>query len=147
MKKVDPYGNVAKLDASGNPIPGAYDSQSWQCTDHENVLRQLEAIHDLELSHPWYRVALTPWHARRIDVDGDCGSGYWCDKGLDVSKNAQHQAQVREVSCAPGTVSQGRIGEALGLCSGARSPFGCTVPWRVADCRRASSTVSAYRTR
>ena len=35
------------------------------------TVRQLEAIHQLEKENPWYRVAMTPWHARQIIADGN----------------------------------------------------------------------------
>lgn len=70
LKRVDPYGNVSKRDPSGQLVDGQYESQNWQCTDHENVLRQLEALHELERTYPWYHIAMTPWHARQIIADG-----------------------------------------------------------------------------
>ncbi|HSK75320.1 MAG TPA: membrane dipeptidase [Thermoanaerobaculia bacterium] len=69
LKLVDPYGNVPVRDSRGE-IAG-WESASWGCSDHENVLRQLKAIHKLEQENPWYRVAMSPWHARQIIADGD----------------------------------------------------------------------------
>ena len=55
---------------SGGEIIG-WQSASWGCSDHENVLRQIEAAHALERKYPWYRIAMHPWHARKIIEDGD----------------------------------------------------------------------------
>lgn len=70
LKFVDPYGNVPVRNSAGE-ITNTWESASWGCSDHENVLRQLEALHELERKHPWYRVAMNPWHARQIIDDGD----------------------------------------------------------------------------
>lgn len=69
LKFVDPYGNVPKRNSAGEVL--GWESASWGCPDHENVLRQIEAAHDLENKYPWYRIAMTPWHARQIIDDGD----------------------------------------------------------------------------
>jgi microsomal dipeptidase-like Zn-dependent dipeptidase len=69
LKLVDPHGNAVERNARGE-ITG-FTSASWGCSDHENVLRQLEALHELEKKYPWYRVAMNPWHARQIIADGD----------------------------------------------------------------------------
>lgn len=66
---VDPYGNVAVRNSSGQAV--AWSSSNWGCSDHENVLRQLEAIHEVERNNSWYRIAMNPWHARQIIEDGD----------------------------------------------------------------------------
>jgi microsomal dipeptidase-like Zn-dependent dipeptidase len=68
-KLLDPWGNVRRRDGAGR-IDG-WESSSWGCTDHENVTRQLEALHRIEREHPWYRIAMHPWHARQIIEDGD----------------------------------------------------------------------------
>ena len=68
-KLLDPFGNVPTRDALGN-ITG-WESASWGCSDHENVQRQLLAMHALEKAYPWYRIAMSPWHARQIIADGD----------------------------------------------------------------------------
>jgi len=69
LKFVDPHGNVPSRNSAGE-ITG-WESANWGCSDHENVLRQLKAIHALENTYPWYRVAMTPWHARQIIDEGD----------------------------------------------------------------------------
>jgi microsomal dipeptidase-like Zn-dependent dipeptidase len=68
-KMMDPYGNVPLRDDAGK-ITG-WESRGWGCSDHENVTRQLKAMHEIERQHPWYRIAMTPWHARQIIADGD----------------------------------------------------------------------------
>lgn len=68
LTKIDPYGNVPRW--KNGKIKG-WESANWGCSDHENVMRQLKAIHQLERDYPWYRVAMTPWHARQIIADGD----------------------------------------------------------------------------
>lgn len=68
-KIIDPYGNVPIRDSAGR-ITG-WESANWGCTDHENVVRQLQAMHQLEKEHKWYRIAMNPWHARQIIEDGD----------------------------------------------------------------------------
>jgi membrane dipeptidase (peptidase family M19) len=65
----DPYGNVPTHDSTGR-ITG-WESASWGCSDHENVVRQLDALHAIEKANPWYRIAMSPWHARQIIADGD----------------------------------------------------------------------------
>lgn len=69
FKAIDPKGNVPKRNASGG-ITG-WKSAPWGCEDDENVKRQLEAAHALERRYPWYRIAMSPWHARKIIDDGD----------------------------------------------------------------------------
>ena len=69
FKVLDKYGNVPIRDSKGK-ITG-WESASWGCTDQENVTRQLAALHQLEKEHPWYRVAMSPWHARQIIAEGD----------------------------------------------------------------------------
>lgn len=69
LKLVDPAGNLPVRDSQGK-IAG-WESAPWGCPDHENVLRQLKALHKLEEENPWYRVAMNPWHARQIIADGD----------------------------------------------------------------------------
>ncbi|HEY8377452.1 MAG TPA: membrane dipeptidase, partial [Nannocystis sp.] len=69
LKAVDKYGNVPTYDNKGN-IKG-WESAPWGCSDHENVTRQFAALHQLERDYPWYRIAMSPWHARQIIADGD----------------------------------------------------------------------------
>lgn len=69
FKVLDKYGNVPIRDSKGK-ITG-WESANWGCSDHENVTRQLQALHQLEKDYPWYRVAMSPWHARQIIADGD----------------------------------------------------------------------------
>lgn len=69
LKLLDKYGNVPVRDSQGK-ITG-WESSSWGCSDQENVTRQLDALHRLEQDYPWYRVAMSPWHARQIIADGD----------------------------------------------------------------------------
>ena len=71
MGLLDPYGNAPKLDKDGRRVPGLWDSQTWKCTDDDAIRRQLRAIHELEAKYPWYRVAMHPWHARRIISEGN----------------------------------------------------------------------------
>ena len=54
----------------GGKITG-WESATWGCTDHENVVRQMQAMHQIEKEHKWYRIAMHPWHARQIIEDGD----------------------------------------------------------------------------
>ena len=67
--KAVPRGNVPERNSGGEII--GWQSASWGCSDHENVLRQIEAAHALERKYPWYRIAMHPWHARKIIEDGD----------------------------------------------------------------------------
>lgn len=69
FKVLDKFGNVPIRDSNGN-VTG-WESANWGCSDHENVTRQLNALHQLEKEYPWYRVAMSPWHARQIIADGD----------------------------------------------------------------------------
>ena len=69
LKVLDKFGNVPARDSKGR-ITG-WTSGPWGCSDHENVTRQLAALHQLERDYPWYRVAMSPWHARQIIADGD----------------------------------------------------------------------------
>lgn len=69
FKLLDKYGNVPTRDSNGKIV--GWESASWGCSDHENVTRQLRALHQLEKDYPWYRVAMSPWHARQIIADGD----------------------------------------------------------------------------
>ncbi|MCB9703747.1 MAG: membrane dipeptidase [Myxococcales bacterium] len=69
LKVLDKYGNVPIRDSKGK-IKG-WESAAWGCSDQENVTRQLAALHQLEKDYPWYRVAMSPWHARQIIADGD----------------------------------------------------------------------------
>jgi hypothetical protein len=69
LKTVDPFGNVPVRDNTGRIVD--WESKAWGCSDHENVVRQIRAIHQLEQDHPWYRVAMSPWHARQIISEGD----------------------------------------------------------------------------
>ena len=69
LKTLDPLGNVPVRDNSGRVVD--WESKAWGCSDHENAVRQIRAIHQLERDHPWYRVAMSPWHARQIIADGD----------------------------------------------------------------------------
>ena len=69
LKFVDRQGNVPIRNSAGKII--AWESARWGCSDQENVLRQLKAVHALENDYPWYRVALTPAHARQIIREGD----------------------------------------------------------------------------
>ncbi len=69
LKFVDPHGNVPTRNSAGETT--GWESASWGCSDHENVLRQLKAVHELENKYTWYRVAMTPWHARQIISEGD----------------------------------------------------------------------------
>lgn len=41
------------------------------CGDMQAVRRQIRAAHRMAEQHDWYRIALDPWHARRIIRDGD----------------------------------------------------------------------------
>lgn len=68
-KAFDPFGNVPERNASGSIV--GWTSGTWGCADHENVQRQIKAMHDIEKANSWYRVAMTPWHARQIIADGD----------------------------------------------------------------------------
>ena len=68
LKLVDPYGNVRDHHAADDRV--RWTSASWGCSEHENVLRQLEAVHALENQYPWYRVAMNPAHARQIIREG-----------------------------------------------------------------------------
>lgn len=61
-------------DGNGNvPTTGRVGSVSagFGCTDSENLNRQIDAVHAMENLHPWYRVALSPWHAEQIVRDDD----------------------------------------------------------------------------
>ena len=69
FKVLDKFGNAPIRDSKGK-ITG-WESATWGCSDHENVTRQLAALHQLEKDYPWYRVAMSPWHARQIIADGD----------------------------------------------------------------------------
>lgn len=69
LKVLDKFGNVPTRDSQGK-ITG-WESATWGCSDQENVTRQLRALHQLEKDYPWYRVAMSPWHARQIIADGD----------------------------------------------------------------------------
>ena len=69
LKVLDKFGNVPIRDSNGK-ITG-WESSSWGCSDQENVTRQLQALHQMEKDYPWYRVAMSPWHARQIIADGD----------------------------------------------------------------------------
>lgn len=69
LKVLDKFGNVPIRDSKG-AITG-WESSSWGCSDQENVTRQLQALHQLEKEYPWYRVAMSPWHARQIITEGD----------------------------------------------------------------------------
>lgn len=42
----------------------------WGCRDMDNVRRQIEAAHDFDREHDWYEIALNPWHARQIILEG-----------------------------------------------------------------------------
>jgi len=68
-KLFDAYGNVPIRNSEGR-ITG-WESAEWGCSDHENVQRQLLAMHEIEKDNPWYRIAMSPWHARQIIADGD----------------------------------------------------------------------------
>ena len=68
-KTFDPFGNVPHRGGGGQ-ITG-WESAPWGCSDHENALRQLRAMHEIEKQNPWYRIAMSPWHARQIVTDGD----------------------------------------------------------------------------
>ena len=68
-KVFDNYGNVPIYGAGG--IVTGWESKNWGCSDHENVVRQLNAMHEIEKANKWYRIAMNPWHARQIIADGD----------------------------------------------------------------------------
>ena len=68
FKALDQYGNSPRFNAEGK-ITG-WESATYGCSDHENVMRQIQALHALENKYPWYRIAMTPWHARQIIADG-----------------------------------------------------------------------------
>ena len=69
LKTFDKLGNAPTRDAQGNIT--SWRSANWECWDEDNVVRQLQAIHQAEQTYPWYRVAMNPWHARRIIREGD----------------------------------------------------------------------------
>jgi hypothetical protein len=69
LKAIDPRGNVPEFNSAGEIV--GWKSANWGCSDDENVRRQLDAVHALERKYPWYRVAMNPWHARKIIEDGD----------------------------------------------------------------------------
>ncbi len=69
FKAIDPRGNVPTWDSKGNIV--GWESAPWGCEDDESVKRQLEAAQALERKYAWYRIAMNPWHARRIVDDGD----------------------------------------------------------------------------
>jgi microsomal dipeptidase-like Zn-dependent dipeptidase len=68
LKHVDPTGNIGRFNAAGERT--GWESAPWGCSDQENVIRQLEALHELERTHSWFRIAMTPWHARQIISEG-----------------------------------------------------------------------------
>lgn len=62
------------IDRKGNvPTTGDVGSESedYGCSDYETVVRQITAAYALENEHSWYRIALSPWHAREIVQEGD----------------------------------------------------------------------------
>lgn len=65
FRRLDPRGNVPTTGDVGSI------SADWGCTDWENLNRQIDAVHALERITPWYRVALTPWHAEQIILSDD----------------------------------------------------------------------------
>ena len=69
LKAIDPKGNLPKRGAKGEIV--GWRSAAWGCEDDENIKRQLAAAHALERRYPWYRIAMTPGHAREIIADGD----------------------------------------------------------------------------
>jgi microsomal dipeptidase-like Zn-dependent dipeptidase len=64
----DRYGNAATYGAGGD-VTG-WESKTWGCSDHENLGRQLASLHAMEKANDWYRIAMNPWHARKIISDG-----------------------------------------------------------------------------
>lgn len=69
FKAIDPKGNVPRWNGTGE-IDG-WESAPWACEDDANIKRQIEAVHAMERKYPWFRIALSPWHARQIIKDGD----------------------------------------------------------------------------
>jgi len=62
------------FDRTGNvPTSGNVGSESsnYGCSDFENLNRQIDALHALESRQSWFRIALSPWHAREIVHKGD----------------------------------------------------------------------------
>jgi microsomal dipeptidase-like Zn-dependent dipeptidase len=128
MSALDPYGNVPELDASGRRIAGQWDSSTWNCTDDESVRRQLRAIHELEAKYPWYRVAMHPWHARRIISEG----GLAVMVSLETDKPLSNAAGIYTANGWRDTLDQY---QAMGLSSlqivhESDSPFAGAAPHR-----------------
>ncbi len=62
---VDQRGNVPTTGNIGS------ESANYGCSDFENLNRQISALHNLERSQRWFRIALSPWHSREIVHAGD----------------------------------------------------------------------------
>jgi len=65
LSLVDQRGNVPTYGNVGS------ESANYGCSDYENLNRQIDALHRLEDRNSWYRIALSPWHAREIVHAGD----------------------------------------------------------------------------
>jgi Membrane dipeptidase (Peptidase family M19) len=69
LKLVDAYGNIPNYRQNGSIRDWA--SSGWNCDTKANIDRQIAAAQALERDFSWYKIALSPNHARQIIADGD----------------------------------------------------------------------------